>query len=156
MQQVLERLRDFELYINLKKCKFDIEKIEFLSFIIFTKRIRMNSKWIQMIKKWSNLKIYCKMQIVLKFVNFSKRFIYYYSKIAASLINLLKSSESEKKKSSFNWSNEAAQAFRQLKNIFMSISLFTHYNFLKRNRVKTDVFNFAVANILNQQNENEN
>ena len=38
----------------------------------------------------------------------------------------------------------------------MSISLFIHYDFLKRNRVKTDVFNFAVASILSQQNENDN
>ena len=51
VQQVLERLRDFELYVNLKKCEFDIEKIEFLDFIVFTKEVRMNSKRIQMIKK---------------------------------------------------------------------------------------------------------
>ena len=51
VQQVLERFRDFELYVNLKKCEFDIEKVEFLGFIIFTKEVRMNSKRIQMIKK---------------------------------------------------------------------------------------------------------
>ena len=44
VQQVLERFRDFELYVNLKKCKFDIEKIVFLNFIVFTKEIQMNSK----------------------------------------------------------------------------------------------------------------
>ena len=33
---------------------------------------------------------------------------------------------------------------------------FIHYDSLKRNRVKIDVFNFAVASILNQQNENDN
>ena len=42
VQQVLERLSDFEFYINLKKYKFDIEEIEFLNFIIFTKKIQMN------------------------------------------------------------------------------------------------------------------
>ena len=51
VQQVLECLRDFELYVNLKKYKFNIEKIEFLNFIISTKEIRKNSKRIQMIKK---------------------------------------------------------------------------------------------------------
>ena len=51
MQQVLERLKNFELYVNLKKCELDVEKIEFLNFIIFTKEIRMNSKRSQMIKK---------------------------------------------------------------------------------------------------------
>ena len=147
VQQVLERLRDFELYVNLKKCEFDIEEIEFLNFIVFTKGIRMNSKRIQMIKKWSKLKTYREVQIFLRFVNFYKRFIYCYSKITALLISLLKNSENKKKKNSFEWSNEAEQAFRQLKNIFMSIFFLTHYDFLKRNRVETDVFNFAVASI---------
>ena len=156
VQQVLERLRDFELYVNLKKCEFDIEKIEFLDFIVFTKEVRMNSKRIQMIKKWSKPKIYREMQICLRFVNFYKRFIYRYFKITASLTSLFKNNENEKKKDSFEWSNEVEQVFRQLKNVFISISLFTHYDFLKRNRMKTDVFNFAIASILNQQNENNN
>ena len=51
VQYVLERLRDFELYVNLKNCEFNIEEIKFLNFIIFTKRIQMNSKRIQTIKK---------------------------------------------------------------------------------------------------------
>ena len=44
VQQILKRLKNYELYINLKKCEFDIDKIDFLSFIIFIKEIRMNSK----------------------------------------------------------------------------------------------------------------
>ena len=51
MQQVLERFKDFKFYIILNKCKFDIEEIEFLGFMILIKRIRMNSKRIQMIEK---------------------------------------------------------------------------------------------------------
>ena len=44
IQQIFERLKNYELYVNLKKCEFDIDEIEFLSFIIFTKEMRMNSK----------------------------------------------------------------------------------------------------------------
>ena len=44
VQQILERLKDYKLYINLKKCKFDIDEIDFLNFMIFIKEIRMNSK----------------------------------------------------------------------------------------------------------------
>ena len=109
-----------------------------------------------MIKKWSKLKIYREVQIFLRFVNFYRRFIYCYSKIAAPLTSLFKDSKNEKKKSSLEWSNEVEQTFRQLRNIFMSISFLTHYDPLKRNRMKTDIFNFVVASILNQQNENNN
>ena len=37
MQQVLKRLKDYEIYINFKKYKFDIDEIEFLNFIRFIK-----------------------------------------------------------------------------------------------------------------------
>ena len=116
----------------------------------------MNSKRIQMIKKWFKSKTYREVQIFLRFVNFYRRYIYCYSKITASLTSLLKNSENEKKKDSLKWSNKVKQTFRQLKNIFMSISFFIHYDFLKRNRMETDVFNFAVADILSQQNKNNN
>ena len=109
-----------------------------------------------MIKEWPKFKTYREVQIFLRFVNFYKRFIYCYSKIAVPLTSLLKGNENEKKKSSLKWSNEAEQTFRQLRDIFMLIFFFTHYDFLKRNRVKTDVSNFAVASILSQQNENDN
>ena len=39
VRQVLERLKNYKLYVNLKKCEFDIDKIEFLNFIVFTKEI---------------------------------------------------------------------------------------------------------------------
>ena len=109
-----------------------------------------------MIKKWFKFKIYREMQIFMKFVNFYKCFIYCYFKIAAPLTSLFKDSENEKKKSSLKWLNEVEQTFCQFRNIFMSTSFFIHYDFLKRNWMKSDVFNFAVANILSQQNENDN
>ena len=46
MQSFLERLKDYELYINIKKYKFNINEIKFLSFIILIKEVQMNSKQI--------------------------------------------------------------------------------------------------------------
>ena len=156
VQRILERFKNYELYINLKKCEFDIDEIDFLNFIIFTKGVQMNPKQIQMIKKWFKSKTYREMQIFLRFVNFYKRFIYRYFKIIALLTSLLKGSENEKKKNSFEWSKSVEQTFRQFCDIFISTFLFIHYDFFKKTRVKTNVFNFAIANILNQQNKNEN
>ena len=150
MHQVLQRFRVLKLYVNLKKCEFNIEKVEFLNFIIFIKEIRMNSKRVQMIKEWLKLKIYREMQLFLGFVNFYRRFIYRYFKIVTPLTNLFKNNENEKKKSSFEWSDEVVQAFHQFKHIFISISPFIYYNFLKRNRMKINISNFVVANILSQ------
>ena len=56
VRAMLKRLRDYNLYVNLKKCEFNIIWIEFLNFIVFTKRVRMNEERIRIIKKWSSLK----------------------------------------------------------------------------------------------------
>ena len=44
VRMILKRLRQFQLFVNLKKCQFDIKKIEFLKFIVFIDKVRMNSK----------------------------------------------------------------------------------------------------------------
>ena len=48
---MLQRLKKFQLYINLKKYAFVITEIEFLNFIIFIKSVRINKKRIRIIKK---------------------------------------------------------------------------------------------------------
>ena len=49
--QILQRLKKFQLYVNLKKYAFVITEIEFLNFIIFIKDICMNKKRVRIIKK---------------------------------------------------------------------------------------------------------
>ena len=71
--------------------------MKFLSFIVFTKDVRMNSKRIKIILKWLKLKIYKETQVFLEFVNFYRRFVYRYSNIAAVLTDLLKDSKKNKK-----------------------------------------------------------
>ena len=92
----------------------------------------------------------------LEFVNFYRRFIYCYFKIAASLIDLLKDNKNEKNTKSFVWFKNVERAFRELCDIFMFVSLLCHFDLVKKIWVETDVFNFAIIDILNQQNDNKN
>ena len=96
---IFKRLRQFQLFVNLKKCQFDIKKIEFLKFIVFIDEVQMNLKRMRTINKWFKSKTYKKVQIFLNFVNFYKHFIYHYFVIAASFTDLLKDSKKNKKSS---------------------------------------------------------
>ncbi len=104
VKQILKQLWQFKLYANLKKCTFHTTQIKFLKFIIFTTDVSMNQQQVKIIKKWSVSRSYCEIQIFLEFANFYHCFIQSYSKVTASLTDLLKDSKNSKKIDVFKWS----------------------------------------------------
>ncbi len=155
MKQILERLRKFKLYASLKKCEFFIIKVNFLEFIIFTESISMNSSTIDIIETWLRSKMYQEIQVFLRFVNFYRRFIHYYSQIAESLTELLRDSVKDVKMSSFIWLSEAKQAFNQLRDVFMRASILRHFDSERHIHIKINAFNYAVASILSQSDDED-
>ena len=51
MQMVLERLREYKLYINLKKCLFYITSINFLGFIVSVDRVSIEKSRVDAIRE---------------------------------------------------------------------------------------------------------
>ena len=49
---VLERLREYKLYINLKKCLFYITSINFLGFIVSVNRVLIEKSRVDAIREW--------------------------------------------------------------------------------------------------------
>ena len=83
----------------------------------------------------------------LSFVNFYKRFIYRYFKIAKFLINLFKNNKNKKKLSFFEYFKSAKLTFRYFRNIFIFASFLIYYNFKKTCKFKIDFSNFAIVDI---------
>ena len=44
MKRVLDQLRKFGLYANLKKCAFKTESVEFLGFVVSTEGVKMDER----------------------------------------------------------------------------------------------------------------
>ena len=53
---VLDQLRKFLLYTNLKKCWFHQEKIQFLGYIVSLQGICMEDERIKAVEQWPKLK----------------------------------------------------------------------------------------------------
>ncbi len=153
MKQILERLRKFKLYVSLKKYEFFITKVNFLEFVIFTESVSMNSSRIDIIKTWFISKMYWKIQVFLRFINFYRRFIHHYSQIAESLTELLKDSVKDVKMNSFIWLSKVKQAFNQLRDVFMRVFILRHFDSEWHIHIEINVFNYAVVNILSQSND---
>ena len=93
---VLEQLRKFSLFANLKKCRFHQEEVRFLGYVVSLKGIRMEDKRIEAVKQWSEPQSVRDIQVFLGFTNFYQRFIQGFSRIAALLTLMLKTAEPRK------------------------------------------------------------
>ena len=51
MRIVLEKLREYKLYINLKKCLFYITSINFLGFIFSVNKVLIEKSWVDAIRE---------------------------------------------------------------------------------------------------------
>ena len=92
---VLEQLRKFSLYANLKKCQFHQDEVRFLGYVVSSKGIRMEDKQIEAVKQWPEPQSVRDIQVFLGFANFYRRFIQGFSRIAAPLTSMLKTSSTE-------------------------------------------------------------
>ena len=91
---VLDQLRKYFLFANLKKCRFHQDEIRFLGYIVSSKGISMEAKRIEVVKKWPEPKSVRNIQVFLGFANFYRQFIQSFSKIAAPLTSMLKTTVS--------------------------------------------------------------
>ena len=87
---MLIKFRKINLQINIKKYKFDIEKIVFLNIIISKSDLRVNSEKLKIIVNWIILINLKKIQGFIEFANFYRRFIKKNFKIIKFLIKLTK------------------------------------------------------------------
>ena len=96
VQWVLEQLKNFSLYANLKKCQFHQDEVQFLGYVVSSKGIRMEDEQIEAVKRWPKPQSVRDIQVFLGFVNFYWRFIQGFSRIAAPLTSMLKTAEPKK------------------------------------------------------------
>ena len=91
---VLDILRKNSLFANLKKCWFHKDEVWFLEYVISSQGIRMEDKRIKTVKIWPELKLVRDIQVFIGFANFYWQFIWGFSKIAALLTSILKTTRS--------------------------------------------------------------
>ena len=155
VKKVLERFKQYQLFVNLKKCEFSTTQVEFLGFIVSQGGVGMDKRRVQAIEEWPAPKSYRDIQVFLGFANFYRRFISHYSKIAAPITELLKGSIKGKKSNDlFRWTDAAEKAFNELCVKFTQAPMLRHYDPGLPNRLETDASQFAVAAIFTQLQSN--
>jgi CRISPR/Cas system CMR-associated protein Cmr5 small subunit len=78
------------LYCSIKKCSFHVKKVDYLGFIISGEGVEVDQSKVTAALQWSSSKNVKNSQEILGFVNFYRRFVPDFNKIACPLYDLLK------------------------------------------------------------------
>ncbi len=78
------------MYANLKKCHFHQDEMRFLGYIVSHQGIQMEEGRIKGVRDWPKPRLLRDIQVFLGFANFYRRFIQGFSRLAAPLTSMLK------------------------------------------------------------------
>jgi len=140
--KVLACLQKNQLFAKPEKCKFSVNKTEFLGFEISPDSISMSQSKVDAILKWPTPKNLKQVQSFLGFTNFYRRFVFNYSDIVIPLTCLMR------KLAPWNWSSKADSAFRTLKQAFTKAPVLTHWLPDAPVLVKTNASDYTLAGII--------
>ncbi|RMZ74716.1 hypothetical protein DV738_g5685, partial [Chaetothyriales sp. CBS 135597] len=129
IKQVLERLRQHGLYAKLSKCKFKMQEVGFLGFIVNTDGVLMEPSRVTAVQEWPEPRTAKELMTFLGFANFYQQFISHYSKVG----------------------EEQREAFNELKRVFINAPLLRHYDPDAPVTLETDASGFAISAVISQQ-----
>ena len=89
---VLNKLKKYGFFANLKKCCFYKDEVQYLSYIVSAQRVKIEDEQIKVVKNWPEPKSMKNIQVFLGFANFYQRFIQTFAKITGSLTLMLQTS----------------------------------------------------------------
>jgi Reverse transcriptase (RNA-dependent DNA polymerase) len=89
-KQVLQRLREHDLFLKPKKCKFNKSTMEYLGLIIQEGKLSMDLVKLSRIRDWPTPTLVKQVQGFIGFANFYKQFIKKFSELVLLLNNLLR------------------------------------------------------------------
>ena len=159
VRQVLERLRDHKLYVKLSKSTFHATDVEYLGFRISPKGVFIDPERVQAIQEWPEPRTVREIRIFIGFINYYRRFVKHFSRLAAPLNLLTKKLPNEARKGQkmrneesvpIELGDKARQSFQDLKNMFLESPILVHFDPSCPTKVETDASGRAISGILSQ------
>jgi len=149
VRNIITKLGEHQIQFKAGKCEFHTTEIEYLGFIVNPGGIKMDPVKVEAISSWKPPKSVRETQVFIGFVNFYRRFIEGFSRIARPLFKKLT------KDTKFQWSEKDEQAFEILKSKFTAAPILAHYNPERPCLVETDASDFVTSGILSQPDDNQ-
>ena len=147
VREVLRRLIDAGLTIDIRKCEFNVTKTRYLGLIISTDGIQMDPEKVKAIQSWNVPSTLRELQRFVGFANFYRRFIKNFSRIARPLTAVM---------SRLKWPGELPEdgvaAFHQLIAAFSTAPVLAYYDPKRKTVLEADASDWASGGVLSQYN----
>ena len=152
---MLKRLWDRRLQIDVDKCEFSVTQVKYLGLIISTNRISMDLEKVQTILDWETSILVKDVQTFLGFSDFYQQFVKRFSQHTRLLTELTKEEQYNTKSGkkwfkyhTFEWTEKCQKTFEDSKHMFTIAPVLAHYNASLETWVKTDSSDFMTAGVL--------
>jgi len=144
LTQVLQRIEKANLTLNLSKCVFANAEIDFLGHHIGLAGVQPRTQKVEALLRFPRPISKKQVQSFLGLAGYYRRYLPHYSEITMSLTSLLKKGQK------FKWSEEADQAFMDLKSRLSSRPILRPPDFTKTFCMAVDASQFCVGACLFQ------
>src|SRR5712664_2866377 len=146
-QEILQTLCSYKLFLRLEKCKFECQEVDYLGLVISKDHVAMDPVKVQGVTDWPQPVKVKDVQSFIGFMNFYRRFIHDFSKIAHPLHVLTWKSKD------WSWGAAEQQAFDVLKSAITSTPTLAFPSKSDPFHLECDASNFATGAVLSQQQE---
>jgi len=159
VKEVLARLREAKLYLKLSKCEWHTRETEYLGFIVSPDGIQFDRSRLATIQEWPEPKTVRDIRVFIGFMNYYRRFISGFSRLALPLTKLTqkgpdsaKGGHAQRREESvkLDIGPEGRKAFDALRKSFLDVPILAHYDHTRPTKVEVDASGGAISGILSQ------
>ena len=149
VKEVLQCLRDNDLFARPEKCSFDKTEVEYLGMFVNRDGIHMDDSKVKAITDWLAPMTVRGVHSFLGLANFYHRFIKDYATLAKPLTDLTQ------KDKVFTWGSVEANTFTSLKTRFTTAPILAYPDNDCQFRLETDAADFATGTVLSVQKDDK-
>jgi len=149
VRNIITKLGENGIQFKASKCEFHIQETEHLGFIVNPHSIKMDKVKVKEIIEWEPPNSVHNTQVFVGFVNFYRRFMKGFRRIARPLFKKLSND------TKFYWDEVDQKGFDLIKSRFNEAPILNHYDLNKLCIVDTDTSDFFTSGILSQVDDNQ-
>ena len=147
LRALFTRLRESNLKLKFPKCSFFQQQLKYLGYVVTEHGLQPDPDKLEAIKNIPTPSTVKSTRSFLGAINFFRRFIPNYSRIAKPLFSLTK------KNIKFHWTTDHDESFQTLKNILMSDTVLAFPDVTKKMALFTDASDTCIGACLTQPDE---